>query len=110
VFRRDIESLVISLACFGGILIAAGKPDRLAPTLTALVGVGAIVMVAWITFFSIGTALFAPSMVQMVAQAILLWLVVVKGHIIARATGWHWYAGLLVSVGVLLLQLVVDSR
>ncbi|MEO1201599.1 MAG: hypothetical protein AAFX10_02750 [Pseudomonadota bacterium] len=103
-----LSELVIwlfGLMCFGGLVVAIGKRERLAQTLTALVGIGAIVTFVIALVALLGGSLFSAQRVLVVMQLGLLWSVVVKGHIMARATDWHWYAGLLISVGVLLLQL-----
>lgn len=107
IVKDDLVAWLAGLFCFGSILIAAGKGARLAPTLTALVGIGAIVTFAMLLVVVIGGVLFREQPVTTVAQLVLLWSVVVKGHIMARATGWHWYAGLLISIAVLVLQLFV---
>ena len=108
--KADLVIWLIGLLCFGGVLVAVGKRERLAQTMTALVGIGAIVTFAMFLVTVVGGALFAQQPVMTVAQLVLLWSVVVKGHIMANATGWHWYAGLLISLGVLLLQLVAGQQ
>ena len=105
--KLDLISWMLGLACFGGVVVAVGKSERLVQTLTALVGIGAVVTFAMLLVTVVGGALFADQPVMTVAQLVLLWSVVVKGHIMARATGWHWYAGLLISIGVLMIQLTV---
>ena len=107
--RLDLVVWLASLLAFGGILLAAGKGDRLAQTLTAIVGIGAVVTFAMLFVVVLGATLFSETAVNNVAQLVLLWSVIVKGHIMARATGWHWYAGLLISIGVLVLQLAVSQ-
>ncbi len=108
--RLDLVVWLVGLLCFGTVLVMAGKRERLAPTMTALVGIGAIVTFAMLVVTVVGGALFADQPVATVAQLVLLWSVIVKGHIMARATGWHWYAGLLISLGVLLLQLIAGQQ
>ena len=107
--RLDIVVWLVGLVCFGGLLMVIGKERRLAATLTALVGVGAIITLAMSLVVLIGGMLLTDAAVTTAVQLIVLWSVIVKGHIMARATGWHWYAGLLVSIAVLVLQLVASQ-
>ncbi len=107
--KADLILWSIGLICFGTLVLATGKSARLAQTLTALVGIGAIVTFVMLIVFLIGNPFFHRETVTAVAQLLLLWSVVVKGHIMARALDWHWYAGLLVSVGVLLFQFTAPA-
>lgn len=107
--KADLVLWSIGLICFGALVIATGKSARLAQTLTALVGIGAVVTFVMLFALVIGSPFFDRDSVTTVAQLLLLWSVVVKGHIMARALDWHWYGGLLVSVGVLLFQSVASD-
>ena len=107
--KLDLVVWLASLFAFGGVVLIAGKGERMAQTLTAIAGIGAIVTFGMLLVVVVGGLVFAEVVVNNVAQLVLLWSVIVKGHIMARATGWHWYAGLLISIGVLILQLVASQ-
>jgi hypothetical protein len=44
------------------------------------------------------------SLASVLVWLILIWSVPVKGHIIARAIGRHWYVGIAISVTIFILQ------
>ena len=41
---------------------------------------------------------------SLIALLVLIWSVPVKGHIISRAIGMHWYIGISVALVIYLLQ------
>lgn len=107
--QADLIVWFVGLACFSMAVLVAGKALRLLQTLTALIGIGAIVTFIMIAIIVFGRPFLGESIANGAAQLLLLWSVVIKGHIIARAIGWHWYAGLVVSIAVLLVQLSVPT-
>ena len=64
---------------------------------------------AFVAEFVLFTPFLGPTITGIVAQLILLWSVPVEGHIIARALGRHWYIGIVIAIGVFVLQYVIYS-
>jgi hypothetical protein len=101
----DVVLLVLAVAV---LLKAAGRPERLRRTLTALLGAGALLTVPlvplnyWMQLFThAGQAPAAPSIAIL---ALLTWSLTVQGHIFSRALSTSLAPGLLVAVGYFVLN------
>jgi len=95
---------------FGGyvlywmVLLATGYAHRLVPTVASIMACGSILTFAMVLAFVILAPLIGSSNAALLAWFVLIWSVPVKGHIIARAIGRHWYAGITIALVIYLLQ------
>ena len=106
----DLVILMLELTCFAAVVVLRGKGERLSPTLTAIVGVDAVFVFAMAVILFVGLTFFEGNSIDPVINLLQIWSVVVKGHIIARSVDWHWYGGLLVSLGIyLFLEIVLAT-
>ncbi|MDX1516107.1 MAG: hypothetical protein R3288_04670 [Woeseiaceae bacterium] len=109
-FDRLDASIAVGSAAVGAlsylvILQFAGFAARALQTLSALIGTGALISFAMLAVLVLMTPFLGPRIANAAAFLLLVWSVPVKGHIIARAINWHWYAGTAVALAVFLLQL-----
>jgi len=102
-----IESVYVS---FGGyilywiVLLATGFAQRLLPTVSCIMACGSILTIARVVLFVILAPLLGVNTASLIAWFVLIWSVSVKGHIISRAIGMHWYIGISVALVIYLLQ------
>jgi hypothetical protein len=86
------------------VLLATGYLHRLVPTIASIMACGSILTIAMVIAFLVLTPLLGRNNAALIAWFVLIWSVPVKGHIIARAIGRHWYAGIAIALVIYLLQ------
>lgn len=97
------------LLTYSAIIVVAGHGARVLQTVSAILGCGALISLAFVAEFVLFTPFLGQTITGLVAQLILLWSVPVEGHIIARALDRHWYIGIVIAVAVFVLQYVLYS-
>lgn len=100
-----IGSAALGVGCYSLVLVMLGFSARFVQTVSALVGTGALISFAMLAVLVLMTPFVGRNIANLVAFLLLVWSVPVKGHIIARAINWHWYAGIAVALAVFMLQL-----
>lgn len=98
----------IGVLCYAGLVVVSGHPDRLLQTISAVVGCGALIWLAFIAEYVLFMPFLGEVPTGLIGTLILFWSVPVEGHIIARSIDRHWYIGILIAVAVFSLQLTVD--
>ena len=101
-----LGSGIVGWTCYVLVLVGLGFGARTLPTLSAIVGSGAIISFLMLLAFVILTPTLGSRIADLVAFFVLVWSVPVKGNIIARAINWHWYAGIVIAFSIFILQLV----
>ena len=104
-----IVSLVIGVSCYVGVLLVAGHSSRALQTVSAIIDCGALISLAQVADLVLFTPFLGAALTDVVAWLLLFWSVPVKGHIIARAMGSHWYAGIVIAMAIFLLQFTFTS-
>ena len=92
------------------VVAGSGHTGRLTQTLTAIIGCGSLLLLAYVTESVLLRPFFGDRLTELAAGLTLLWSIPVEGHIIARALDRHWYIGILIAIGVFFLQAVVYGR
>ena len=108
-FIIGLYTALAGVIAYTVILVMAGHASRSMQTITAILGCGALISLAFVAEFVLLMPLLGPRTTGILAQLILLWSVPVEGHIIARALGRHWYIGIVIAIGVFVLQYVIYS-
>ena len=90
-------------------MLINGKPSRLLQTISAIVGCGALISLAFVAEYILLLPFLGDVFTGLIANLLLLWSVPVEGHIIARAIDRHWYIGILIAVVVFVLQYLIYS-
>ena len=107
-FFLGLFSGVIGLLCYAGIVVIDGKSERVLQTISAIIGCGALITLAFVAEYALLMPFVGDTSAGLIATVILFWSVPVEGHIIARAIDRHWYIGILLAVAVFSLQMVVN--
>ncbi len=101
----SLASAIVGAICYVVVLSATGYGGRAVQTLAALIGCGAVISFTMLAEIVLFTPFLGRDIASLIAFVVLVWSVPVKGHIIARAINWHWYAGIVIAFSIFLLQL-----
>ena len=93
----SLGSAVVGVFCYAVLLAIAGFNARLLQTVSALIGCGALISFGMLAVLVMMTPFLGRNIANLGAFLLLVWSVPVKGHIIARAINWHWYAGIVAA-------------
>ena len=102
-------SIAVSVAGYGLywiVLSATGFARRFLRTVTAIMACGSLLTIVMVATFLALTPLLGTNSAALIAWLILIWSVPVKGHIIARAIGQHWYVGIAIALTIFIMQRV----
>ena len=105
----DAMSAVVGVLCYATVVVASGRGTRMMQTIAAVIGCGALIFMASVAGYFVLHPIIGENASSLLATLIQLWSVPVEGHIIARAIDRHWYVGILIAMGVFVLQLMVYS-
>ena len=100
-------SIAVSVAGYGlywFVLSATGFAHRFLPTVTSIMACGSILTIVMVIAFLALNPLLGTNTAAVIAWLILIWSVPVKGHIIARAIGQHWFVGIAIALAIFIMQ------
>lgn len=106
-FLLGLFTALVGTLSYAAVVVFSGHSSRVLQTVSAVLGCGALISLAFVAEFVLFTPFLGQSISGIVAQLILLWSVPVEGHIIARAIDRHWYVGILIAISVFILQFVI---
>lgn len=105
----DVLSWVLSLICFLVVLAVAGKTDRGLQTLSAIAGIGGVILYGELAVLILILLLIGPEFAGHGVMLVLLWSIPVKGHIMARAMDRPFFVGLVIALAVTLLRFAFND-
>jgi len=97
----------IGLSLYSVVVNVFGKSERLVRALTAILGCGGILSVTLFVGDYILTAILAVEETLLFSELILLWSILIEGHIIARTIDRQMLIGFLIALAVLFVQLLM---
>lgn len=97
----------IGLSLYTVVVNVFKRSERLVRALTAILGCGAILSVALLVGNYVLTTLLAVKETSLFSELILLWSILVEGHIIARTIERQLLIGFLIAMAVLFTQLLM---
>ena len=98
---------VIGLSSYALLVIGFGHSDRVLQTITAILGCGALIGIAYVATYTLLRSLAGESATVLGSQLVAWWAIPVEGHIIARAISQHWYVGIVLAFGIYIFQLML---
>ena len=107
-FFLSVFSGFVGVLCYAAIVILHGFGARTLQTLSAIIGVGALITLIFVAEYVLLAPFLGEANAGLIATIILFWSVPVEGHIIARAIDRHWYIGILLAVSVFILQYILN--
>lgn len=108
-FVVAVFSVTFACSVYAFTLMLAGKRARTLQTLTAVIGVSALLRVVYLAFNSLLIPFLGSGVRLIFVIAMVVWSIAVYGHIIARALDRHWYAGMAIALAVTIMQIVFES-
>ena len=108
-YLLSLALFLINVAAFWLVLQIAGHPTRLLQTFTAAAGCGLLLNIVLIVLLLAALPLLGAEGTFGIRFAVLLWSLLVDGHIIARATGQHLAIGVAIATAIFIAQLVIYS-
>jgi hypothetical protein len=100
---------LLAVMFYACVLAVTGFARRILQALTSIIGCGAILTILAIAEFVMFRPFVGQAFAGLVAVLIGLWSVPVEGHIISRAIGQHWFAGIAIAVAATVLQFVFQA-
>ena len=97
---------VVGYVLFWIVLMVTGFAHRTVPTIASVMACGSILTVLMVAAYVFLKPFLGVQMAGVIAWVIRMWSVPVKGHIIARAIGQHWYAGIVIAGVIFIIQQV----
>lgn len=111
------ENIVISLisslltyVLYAIVLASTGYYRRFTPTIASIMGCGSIITIVVVFILALLTPIAGQTFAAVLAELVLFWSVPVKGHIIARAIGRHWYVGIVIAITIFVLQFLIYAK
>jgi hypothetical protein len=102
-------SFFVSIASYGLysiVLFVNGYSRRMVPTISSIMACGSLLTITQVAAQIFLGSFLSINLVFIVAWLIEIWKIPVKGHIIARAIGQHWYFGILIAMTIFIMQYV----
>lgn len=100
----DFATEIIKVGSYVAVLYVSGFFGRITQTLTAIIGCTAILVLLFVAIFLLSRPFIGYAQAGAVAWFVAPWLVLVEGHIIARAIQRHWFSGIAIAVVIFILQ------
>ncbi len=109
-FLFGILGAMVGLGCYAAIILLFGRRPRMLQALVAILGCAALLHLMSAAADVFLKQFLGADPADIVVALILLWSVPVEGHIISRTIERHWYLGVVIAMGVFVLQLVLYSQ
>jgi hypothetical protein len=95
---------IASYFLYWAVLLVNGYSNRLLPTISSIMACGSILSIFQVAAQVFMGPFLSVNLTFIVAWLIEIWKIPVKGHIIARAIGQHWYLGILIAMTIFVMQ------
>lgn len=99
-FLMSISSYVI----YWLVLVVNGYANRLLPTISSIMACGSLLTIIQVAAQIFLGPFLSINLTFVIAWLIEIWKIPVKGHIIARAIGQHWYFGIVIAMTIFIMQ------
>lgn len=95
---------IASYLLFWLVIAVTGYSHRLVPTISSIMACGSLLTIVQVAVQVFLSPFLSVNLVFIVAWLIQIWKIPVKGHIIARAIGRHWYFGIAIAMTIFVMQ------
>ena len=95
---------IASYLLFWLVLVVNGYSHRLVPTISSIMACGSILSIVQVAAQVFLSPFLSANLMFIAAWLIQIWKIPVKGHIIARAIGRHWYFGIAIAMTIFVMQ------
>ncbi len=101
----EFATELVKVGAYVAVLFVSGFVSRVPQTMTAIIGCTAIMVLLFVAIFLLSRPFIGYELAGAIAWFVTPWLILVEGHIIARAIQQHWFTGIAIAVVVFILQL-----
>jgi hypothetical protein len=101
----EFATELVKVASYVAVLFASGFIGRIAQTMTAIIGCTAMMVLLFVAIFVVFRPFIGADPAGAIAWLVTPWLILVEGHIIARAIQQHWFTGIAIAVAIFIVQL-----
>ena len=95
---------IASYVLYSIVLFVNGYSRRLLPTISSIMACGSLLTIIQVAAQIFLGPFLSVNLTFIVAWLIEIWKIPVKGHIIARAIGQHWYFGIVIAMTIFVMQ------
>lgn len=95
---------IASYVLYWVVLLVNGYSRRLVPTIASIMACGSLLTIVQVAVQIFLGPFLSVNLIFIVAWLIEIWKIPVKGHIIARSIGQHWYFGILIAMTIFIMQ------
>ena len=95
---------IASYVLYSVVLFVNGYSRRLVPTISSIMACGSLLTIIQVAVQIFLGPFLSANLIFIIAWLIEIWKIPVKGHIIARAIGQHWYFGILIAMTIFIMQ------
>ena len=93
-----------SYVLYSFVIFVNGFSRRLIPAIASIMACGSLLTIMQVTVQIFLGPFLSANLVFILAWLIEIWKIPVKGHIIARAIGQHWYFGIMIAMTIFIMQ------
>ena len=93
-----------SYVLYSFVIFVNGFSRRLIPAIASIMACGSLLTIMQVTAQIFLGPFLSANLVFILAWLIEIWKIPVKGHIIARAIGQHWYFGIMIAMTIFIMQ------
>jgi hypothetical protein len=101
----EFATELLKVGSYVAVLFVSGFISRIEQTMTAIIGCTAIMVLLFVAVFLLSRPFIGHELAGAIAWFVTPWLILVEGHIIARAIQQHAFTGIAIAVLIFILQL-----
>lgn len=106
---REVALAALGLLVYSATILSCGQRDRLLQSVSAILGVGALISVYFIASAVVVAIVANGTGIPVLLVFFIMWSISAKGHIIGKATDRGWYFGAGIAGFVFALQWLVSD-
>ena len=95
---------IASYVLYWLVLVVNGYAHRTLPTISSIMACGSLISIVQVAAQIFLSPFLSLNLTFIVVWLIEIWKIPVKGHIIARAIGQHWYFGIMIAMTIFIMQ------
>ena len=101
----EFATELLKVGSYVAVLFVSGFISRIEQTMTAIIGCTAIMVLLFVAVFLLSRPFIGHELAGAIAWFVTPWLILVEGHIIAKAIQQHAFTGIAIAVLIFILQL-----
>lgn len=100
---------LVALAFYAAVVVFFGYPARLLQMFSTLIACGSILAILSAASAILVGALLGTVVGNLLSLFVFLWSIPVKGHIVARTVGKHWFFGVAIAMLAFMIRFGIET-